>query len=53
MVEDVNKAVVRRLYEEVFEGGRLELADELVTPDVRDLADREDRRSWPARTVRA
>jgi predicted ester cyclase len=28
-----NKAVVRRLYEEVFEGGRLDVADALVAPD--------------------
>jgi predicted ester cyclase len=28
-----NKAVVRRLYEEVFNGGNLDLADDLVAPD--------------------
>jgi len=39
-----NKAVVRRLYEEVFEGGELEVADELVDADARGTADTEDRR---------
>jgi steroid delta-isomerase-like uncharacterized protein len=41
---EANKTVVRRLYEEVFEGGRLDLADELVDPDARDLRDTQDRR---------
>ena len=44
MSPDANKTVVRRLYEEVFEGGRLELADDLVDPDARDVRDAEDRR---------
>jgi predicted ester cyclase len=44
MSPDVNKTVVRRLYEEVFEAGRLELADELVDPDARDARDAQDRR---------
>ena len=48
MSPDANKTVVRRLYEEVFEAGRLELADELVDPDARDARDAEDRRG-PAR----
>jgi steroid delta-isomerase-like uncharacterized protein len=39
-----NKLVVRRLYEEVFGQGRLELADELVHPDCRDRHDSQDRR---------
>ena len=44
MTPEQNKAVVRRLYEEVFEGGDLDLTDELVLPDVRDLGDPQDRR---------
>ena len=48
MSPDANKTVVRRLYEEVFEDGRLELADELVDPDARDTGDELDRRG-PAR----
>jgi hypothetical protein len=32
-----NKHVVRRLYEEGFGQGRLELADQLVHPECRDL----------------
>jgi predicted ester cyclase len=43
-----NKHVVRRLYEEVFGQGRLELADQLVHPECRDLHDPQDRRG-PAR----
>ena len=48
MSTDANKTIVRRLYEEVFEAGRLELADELVDPDARDARDSQDRRG-PAR----
>jgi steroid delta-isomerase-like uncharacterized protein len=48
MSPDANKTVVRRLYEEVFEAGRLELADELIDPDARDARDARDRRG-PAR----
>ena len=48
MSADANKTVVRRLYEEVFESGRLDLADELVDPDARDARDVQDRRG-PAR----
>ncbi len=33
MSSEENKAVVRRLYEEVFNGGNLDLADDLVAPD--------------------
>jgi steroid delta-isomerase-like uncharacterized protein len=47
-VIEQNKMVVRRLYEEVFGQGRLELADELVDPECRDLHDPQDRRG-PAR----
>jgi steroid delta-isomerase-like uncharacterized protein len=43
-----NKHVVRRLYEDVFGQGRLELADQLVHPECRDLHDPQDRRG-PAR----
>jgi steroid delta-isomerase-like uncharacterized protein len=43
-----NKHVVRRLYEEVFGQGWLELADQLVHPECRDLHDPQDRRG-PAR----
>ena len=43
-----NKETVRRLYEDVFEGGVLDLADELVDAEARDHADSEDRRG-PAR----
>jgi predicted ester cyclase len=39
-----NQLVVRRLYEEVFGQGRLELAEQLVHPDCRDLHDPQDRR---------
>jgi ketosteroid isomerase-like protein len=31
---EANKAVVRRLFEEGFNAGRLEVVDELVAPDV-------------------
>jgi steroid delta-isomerase-like uncharacterized protein len=48
MSPEANKTVVRRLYEEVFEAGRLDLADELVAPDARDARDAQDRRG-PAR----
>jgi steroid delta-isomerase-like uncharacterized protein len=34
MPEEGNKAVVRRFYEEVFNAGRLEAMDELVSPDL-------------------
>jgi len=44
MSADANKTVVRRLYEEVFGSGRLDLADELVDPDARDARDVQDRR---------
>ena len=44
MSSERNKAVVRRLYKEVFEGGDLDLADDLVLADARDLGDPEDRR---------
>jgi hypothetical protein len=43
-VSEENKAIVRRLYEEVFDGGALELADELVDPQARDHSDAQDRR---------
>jgi steroid delta-isomerase-like uncharacterized protein len=43
-MSDTNKAIVRRLYEEVFEGGHLDLADELVAADCRDYGDPQDRR---------
>jgi steroid delta-isomerase-like uncharacterized protein len=43
-----NKMVVRRLYDEVFGRGRLELADQFVHPECRDLHDPQDRRG-PAR----
>ncbi|MEJ7631530.1 MAG: ester cyclase [Rubrobacteraceae bacterium] len=33
MSEEENKAVVRRLYQEVFNEGNLELADELISTD--------------------
>jgi predicted ester cyclase len=39
-----NEQVVRRLYEEVFGLGRLELADQLIHPACRDLHDSQDRR---------
>jgi hypothetical protein len=34
MPEEQNKAVVRRFYEEVFNSGRLEVMDELVSPEL-------------------
>ncbi|HZB10947.1 MAG TPA: ester cyclase [Rubrobacter sp.] len=34
MSEERNKAVVRRFYEEVFNAGRLEVMDELASPDL-------------------
>jgi steroid delta-isomerase-like uncharacterized protein len=43
-VSDSNKAIARRLYEEVFEAGQLDLADLLVAPDCRDAGDLQDRR---------
>lgn len=33
MTEESNKALVRRLYEEVFERGNMAVVDELVAPD--------------------
>jgi steroid delta-isomerase-like uncharacterized protein len=39
-----NKAIARRLYEEVFEAGQLDVADALVAPDCRDAGDLQDRR---------
>jgi hypothetical protein len=33
-VTEANKAVVRRLVEEVFNGGHLELIDELYAPEL-------------------
>lgn len=48
MTPSANKAIVRRLYTEVFEQGKLDVADELVDADARDQADAEDRRG-PAR----
>jgi steroid delta-isomerase-like uncharacterized protein len=39
-----HKAIARRLYEEVFEAGQLDVADALVAPDCRDAADMQDRR---------
>jgi steroid delta-isomerase-like uncharacterized protein len=39
-----NKLVVRRLYEEVFGHGRIELAKQLVHPECRDFHDPQDRR---------
>jgi predicted ester cyclase len=41
--EQANKAVVRRLVAEVFNGGRLEVIDELFTPELAPAA-----RSWVA-----
>lgn len=35
-MSDANKAVVRRIYEEVFDKGRLEVVDEIVSPDAVD-----------------
>jgi steroid delta-isomerase-like uncharacterized protein len=43
-----NKQIVRRLYEEVFGLGWLDVAEQLVHPDCRDLHDPQDRRG-PAR----
>lgn len=45
---EANKLVVRRLYDEVFTLGRLEVADELVGAQAVDLHDALDRRG-PAR----
>jgi hypothetical protein len=42
-MSDSNKAIARRLYEEVFEAGQLDVADALVAPDCRDAADAQDR----------
>jgi len=39
-----NRTIVRRLYEEVFEAGQLDLADTLVATDCRALGDPQDRR---------
>ena len=47
-MSESNKAIARRLYEEVFEGGELDVADVFVAPDCRDAADLQDRRG-PAR----
>jgi predicted ester cyclase len=33
-IPDENKAVMRRIYEEIFNEGKLELVDELVAPDM-------------------
>ena len=33
-VEDDNKALVQRIYDEVFSAGKIEVIDELVAPDV-------------------
>jgi steroid delta-isomerase-like uncharacterized protein len=44
-----NKQIVRRLYQEVFGEGMLEVADQLVHADCRDLHDPQDRRG-PGRT---
>ncbi len=35
-VEEDNKAVVRRFYEEVFNQGRAEVIDEIIAPDYLD-----------------
>jgi steroid delta-isomerase-like uncharacterized protein len=43
-MSESNKAIVRRLYGEVFETGQLDVADALVASDCRDLADPQDRR---------
>ena len=43
-MSDSNKAIARRLYEEVFEAGELDVADALVAPDCRDAGDVQDRR---------
>jgi steroid delta-isomerase-like uncharacterized protein len=43
-MSDSSKVIARRLYEEVFEGGQLDVADTLVAPDCRDAADVQDRR---------
>lgn len=39
-----NKLVVQRLYDEVFARGNLQVAEELVAPQARDLHDPQDRR---------
>jgi hypothetical protein len=39
-VSEVNKAIVRRLYEAVENQGKLELLDELVDPHFRDASNR-------------
>jgi predicted ester cyclase len=39
-VTEANKLVVRRLVEEVFNGGRLEVIDELYTPELAGAAKR-------------
>jgi steroid delta-isomerase-like uncharacterized protein len=44
LVSEHNKQVVRRLYEEVFGHGRLEVADQLVHPACHNLHDPQDRR---------
>ena len=33
-VEDDNKAVLQRIYDEVFNAGKIEVIDEIVSPDV-------------------
>ena len=43
-VAERNKLVAERLYIEVFERGDMEVANELVHPDCRDLHDAHDRR---------
>jgi steroid delta-isomerase-like uncharacterized protein len=43
-LEERNKLVAERLYREVFERGDLDVADELVHRDCRDLHDPQDRR---------
>lgn len=46
--DERNKQIVRRLYEKVFGEGQLEVADQLVHAECRDLHDPRDRRG-PAR----
>ena len=33
-VSEENKAIMRRIYEEIFNEGKLELADELIAPEM-------------------
>ena len=58
--EEKNKALVRRLLEEVANQGNLDVADELLAPDFVDhdlvpgkVADTEDFKRWVAHELRA